>query len=107
MRRHRSFHVRGGRIRVLGLLLGLALGSAAPLQPVAPSAVAACEPKSPRRGEPLDLDRTLAWAAPSERDLLHRQVDWHPAVIDGVLAAQAADRPLVLWLYFGGPLGDC
>ncbi|QDU86291.1 hypothetical protein Pla163_34420 [Planctomycetes bacterium Pla163] len=56
---------------------------------------------------PLDVDRVIALAAPTARDLVHRQVEWHGSVIDGVLAAQAADKPLLLWLYFGGPLGDC
>lgn len=56
---------------------------------------------------PLDVDQVIAWAAPQEGDLAHRAVDWLPAVIDGVIAGQRADRPIVLWLYFGGPLGDC
>jgi|GEM_PF-2177825 len=55
----------------------------------------------------FDAADTIAWAAPSERDLLHRTVDWHAAVIDGVLEAQTEDKPLLLWLYFGGPLDDC
>lgn len=56
---------------------------------------------------PLDFEQVRAFAAPTERDLVHRQVDWLPAVVDGVAAAQQEDRPIVLWLYFGGPLGDC
>ena len=55
----------------------------------------------------FDPTDTIAWAAPTESDLLHRTVSWHDAVIDGVLDAQAQDKPLLLWLYFGGPLDDC
>ncbi|MEZ5978868.1 MAG: hypothetical protein R3F34_11665 [Planctomycetota bacterium] len=56
---------------------------------------------------PLDVAAIAAYAAPSARDLVHRSVDWLPTALDGIVAAQAADKPIVLWLYFGGPLGDC
>lgn len=106
MRVHRFLSV-SRLARVAGLLLGLTAGWAAPAGEPGSAPQEAAPPPAPSAAAPLDLDQVLAWAAPTERDLLHRQVDWHPAVIDGVLAAQAADRPLVLWLYFGGPLGDC
>jgi hypothetical protein len=35
------------------------------------------------------------------------KVDWHKAVLDGVVEARAQDKPILLWLYFGGPLGNC
>jgi hypothetical protein len=66
-----------------------------------------CLTGSAQDAPPLDFEQVRAFAAPTERDLVHREVDWLPAVVDGVVAAQQQDRPIVLWLYFGGPLGDC
>lgn len=55
----------------------------------------------------LDFEQVKEWAAPRAADLVHREVAWLPAVVDGVIAGEAQDKPLLLWLYFGGPLGDC
>jgi hypothetical protein len=82
------------------------LAASSPLQPAA-SRQDSVRGAQPVVAAPLDVDRVIALAAPTARDLVHRQVEWHGSVIDGVLAAQAADKPLLLWLYFGGPLGDC
>ena len=35
------------------------------------------------------------------------KVDWKRNVLDGVASARAEDKPILLWLYFGGPLGNC
>ncbi len=35
------------------------------------------------------------------------KVDWKGNVLDGVVEARAQDKPILLWLYFGGPLGNC
>ncbi len=35
------------------------------------------------------------------------KVNWHKTVLDGVVAATDQDKPILLWLYFGGPLGNC
>jgi hypothetical protein len=40
-------------------------------------------------------------------DLRFQQVDWHDSVIKGVQQAQKEDKPLLLWLYFGDPRGNC
>lgn len=40
-------------------------------------------------------------------DLRFQQVDWHDSVIKGVQQAQREDKPLLLWLYFGDPRGNC
>ncbi|MCC2667658.1 MAG: hypothetical protein K0Q72_129 [Armatimonadetes bacterium] len=40
-------------------------------------------------------------------DLRFQQVDWNERVLDGVVQAQKEDKPLVLWLYFGDPRGNC
>lgn len=35
------------------------------------------------------------------------EVDWQPTVLDGLNLAVKEDKPILLWLYFGGPLGNC
>jgi len=35
------------------------------------------------------------------------KVDWQENVFDGVTAGMKQDKPILLWLYFGGPLGNC
>ncbi len=35
------------------------------------------------------------------------KVNWKENVLDGVVAGRAQDKPILLWLYFGGPLGNC
>ncbi|PQJ27883.1 hypothetical protein BSZ32_04795 [Rubritalea profundi] len=35
------------------------------------------------------------------------KVDWKDNVLDGVVDAMTEDKPILLWLYFGGPLGNC
>lgn len=80
------------------------LGIAAPLLV---GLIGSSAPVASQSAPPLDVDQVIAWAAPTERDLAHRAVDWLPAVVDGVVAGQTQDKPIVLWLYFGGPLGDC
>lgn len=37
----------------------------------------------------------------------HLRVDWKANVLDGQRASSEQDKPLLLWLYFGGPLGTC
>jgi hypothetical protein len=35
------------------------------------------------------------------------KVDWQDNVFDGVTEGMKQDKPILLWLYFGGPLGNC
>ena len=35
------------------------------------------------------------------------KVDWKSNVLDGLVEATREDKPILLWLYFGGPLGNC
>lgn len=41
----------------------------------------------------------------SENNFL--QVNWHNTVLDGQSEAASSDKPILLWLYFGGPTGRC
>ncbi|MEO1336651.1 MAG: hypothetical protein AAFV29_13455 [Myxococcota bacterium] len=42
---------------------------------------------------------------PSE--LTYQTVPWRRSAIQGLRDAQTQDKPLLLWLYFGGPRGAC
>lgn len=64
------------------------------------------------QGAPAALDastfkRVHAYAAPSEKDLSFQSLDWKPSVFEGLQAAQRADKPILLWQYFGDPRGHC
>ncbi len=37
----------------------------------------------------------------------YQKVTWHSTVIAGHQKAQQEDKPLLLWLYFGDPRGNC
>ena len=37
----------------------------------------------------------------------YQKVVWHSTVIAGQQLAQKEDKPLLLWLYFGDPRGNC
>ena len=40
-------------------------------------------------------------------DLQFQAVDWHSTAYEGIRESQRTDKPLLLWLYFGGPRGAC
>lgn len=61
---------------------------------------------------PLDL----SWESYAEvRDYVigdetgenYLKVKWEETVFDGQVAGVKEDKPILLWLYFGGPLGNC
>jgi hypothetical protein len=37
----------------------------------------------------------------------YQKITWHSTVIAGQRKAQNEDKPLLLWLYFGDPRGNC
>ena len=41
---------------------------------------------------------------PTTDDLCYKTVDWLPTFWDGVVAAQKADKPILLWAMNGHPL---
>jgi hypothetical protein len=53
-------------------------------------------------------DKTFAeWRdriRPKTDDLCYKSVDWLPTFWDGVMAAQKADKPILLWAMNGHPL---
>jgi hypothetical protein len=80
---------------VLSLLLGVAL---------------AAQTGSPPAEDPApQLDDTTFlthWdhVVPSEAELAWRRIPWLGTLAEGVVAAQAADRPILLWAMNGHPL---
>jgi hypothetical protein len=40
-------------------------------------------------------------------DLAWQQVRWRDGFLDGLLDAQATDKPLFFWFYGGDPVGNC
>lgn len=45
--------------------------------------------------------------APKKKDFAFKNVDWHMNLPDAISQATEADKPLLLWLYFGNPQGNC
>lgn len=43
----------------------------------------------------------------TEEDLAWQKVHWRDGFFEGVLEAQAADKPLFYWIYEGDPRGYC
>jgi hypothetical protein len=56
----------------------------------------------------LDQDALPRWRdhiAPAAAESRWQQIGWRATVADGLQEAAAADRPLLLWLMNGHPLG--
>jgi hypothetical protein len=65
------------------------------------------EPSIPRKLTPSNYEELKSRIAPSGDDLAWQQVRWRDGFLDGLLAAQAADKPLFFWFYAGDPRGNC
>ena len=75
----------------LGLSVAIALPAAPPQAPPAPA--------------PADLDAWRDHLAPSEQEERWRSIPWAATLGDGLAAAARTERPLLLWLMNGHPLG--
>ena len=42
---------------------------------------------------------------PDRAELAWQALDWHPTLWDAVIAAHAAEKPVLLWAMNGHPLG--
>jgi len=47
----------------------------------------------------------LDYLQPTAEESAFAQIPWHPTFADGILAANQAQRPLLLWVMNGHPLG--
>lgn len=54
-----------------------------------------------------NYDEVKKLVAPTARDFAFEQVDWHLSLPDAINAAAKEDKPILLWLYFGNPTGNC
>ncbi len=95
---------------VLGAALMTACASADAAGPA--SAPAKSAPRPEVSGVPTTLtDATYARVESLVElrpgDLGFQAVDWRATAYEGLLESQRADKPLLLWLYFGGPRGAC
>lgn len=82
------------------LLLGAALVAASPL----PDDAAPAAPPLPD----VSLDALDAWRAhvrPTPDEAAAESIDWLPDMVSGLRRAEAEQRPLLLWLMNGHPLG--
>lgn len=66
--------------------------------------------------EQIKIPKSLTWVAMDEveqylrlkrADENYQKITWHSTVIAGQRKAQNEDKPLLLWLYFGDPRGNC
>ncbi|QQL44762.1 hypothetical protein [Sulfuriroseicoccus oceanibius] len=54
-----------------------------------------------------NYDSVKAHVAPTDRDFAFTSVDWKSSLPDAINAASSQDKPILLWLYFGNPTGNC
>lgn len=52
-----------------------------------------------------DVARWSAHLAPRPDEVAWRAIPWHATLAEGVAAARAAEKPLLLWVMNGHPLG--
>ncbi|MEQ8280350.1 MAG: hypothetical protein RMA76_13540 [Deltaproteobacteria bacterium] len=61
----------------------------------------------PRELTPSTYDRVKELVRLRPGDLQFQAVNWHSTAYEGIRESQRTDKPLLLWLYFGGPRGAC
>ncbi|GAA5494342.1 hypothetical protein Rhal01_00502 [Rubritalea halochordaticola] len=54
-----------------------------------------------------EMESVKAYVVGDQHDQLYLSVPWGNSVLDGQMMGQKEDKPILLWLYFGGPLGNC
>lgn len=92
------------RVPFLALVLLALFSSSACRLGAEAASTSAPAPEWPR----LDGLAVHEWAArlePAAKDRAWLEIPWHASFHDGLQAADAADRPLLLWLMNGHPLG--
>ena len=77
-----------------------------------PAVEASAAPKGAVAGVPTALsdatyDRIKALVELRPGELQFQAVPWLSTAYEGIRASQREDKPLLLWLYFGGPRGAC
>ena len=54
-----------------------------------------------------EMDSVKSYVVGQQHNDLYLRVPWETSVLDGQMKGQREDKPILLWLYFGGPLGNC
>jgi len=65
---------------------------------------AAASPEAPELRR-IDLAEWRVHLLPGEVDMRFARIPWEPTFLDGVRLASEQERPLLLWLMNGHPLG--
>ncbi len=61
----------------------------------------------PKKLTPDTFDVIAARVSLTPEDLAWQQIRWRDGFFEGLLEAQAADKPLFYWIYEGDPRGNC
>ncbi len=61
----------------------------------------------PPKLTPATYDSIKARVMPKPDDLAWQHLHWRDGFFDGLLAAQAEDKPLFYWIYEGDPRASC
>jgi hypothetical protein len=48
-----------------------------------------------------------AHASLQGNDTIFQSLNWRTRIFDGLVDGQKADKPVLMWLYFGDPRGHC
>ena len=63
--------------------------------------------EAPAKLTDANLAKVQAYVVGDTVGAEYRKVAWKSNVLDGQREGSASDKPILLWLYFGGPLGNC
>lgn len=53
------------------------------------------------------FEHIKAHASLQGNDSVFQSLDWRTRIFDGLIAGSKADKPVLLWMYFGDPRGHC
>ena len=69
--------------------------------------VAGSDAAVPEELTPETFEAIAARVTPTPEELAWQKVGWRDGFFDGVVEAQAADKPIFYWIYEGDPRGRC
>lgn len=53
------------------------------------------------------FDSIKSHASLTSTDTVFQSLNWRTRIFDGLVDGHQADKPVLLWLYFGDPRGHC
>jgi hypothetical protein len=65
------------------------------------------ETSIPKKLTPDTFEAIKSRVSLTPEDLAWQQVHWRDGFFEGLLEAQAADKPIFFWYYRGDPRGSC